>query len=66
MKSNNHQTTKFLNNEHPSNDSLYESEYDSSSTLDSSSSTTDKAGVSVKNFYHEMLDSVCSICDYLH
>jgi len=48
-KSNDHQTTKFINDKHPSKDSLYESEYDSSSTLDSSSSTSDKAMFSASN-----------------
>ena len=42
-KANDHHKRELKNNKHPSKDSLYESEYDSSSTLGSSSSSTSKA-----------------------
>jgi len=40
---NDHHKRELKNNKHPSKDSVYESEYDSSSTLGSSSSSTSKA-----------------------
>jgi len=43
QKTNDHYNRKSLNNKQASKDSVYESEYDSSSTLDSSSSSTCKA-----------------------
>merc|ERR1711970_1491838 len=42
-KTNDHHKRELKNNKHPSKDSVYESEYDSSSTLGSSSSSTSKA-----------------------
>ena len=49
QKTNDHYNGKLINNKQASKDSVYESEYDSSSTLDSSSSSTCKALFAASN-----------------